>query len=77
MTKKTKRTSPIFLDDMPKENAYNTYTRSRRRRIVFGWYGGKFSHLDWAASASARVPSLLRAVCRFRGSTAESGTIPR
>jgi DNA adenine methylase len=19
----------------------------RRRRIVFGWYGGKFSHLDW------------------------------
>ncbi|OHC76296.1 MAG: DNA methyltransferase [Rhodospirillales bacterium RIFCSPLOWO2_12_FULL_58_28] len=24
------------------------YLRSnRRRRIVFGWYGGKFSHLDW------------------------------
>jgi DNA adenine methylase len=20
---------------------------SKRRRIVFGWYGGKFSHLDW------------------------------
>jgi DNA adenine methylase len=20
---------------------------SRRRRIVFGWYGGKFNHLDW------------------------------
>src|SRR5262249_7585673 len=19
----------------------------RRRRIVFGWYGGKFNHLDW------------------------------
>lgn len=21
--------------------------RSRKRRIAFGWYGGKFSHLDW------------------------------
>ncbi|MGH7211693.1 MAG: DNA adenine methylase [Acetobacteraceae bacterium] len=21
--------------------------RPRRRRIVFGWYGGKFNHLDW------------------------------
>ncbi len=21
--------------------------RSRRRRIAFGWYGGKFNHLDW------------------------------
>jgi DNA adenine methylase len=21
--------------------------RSKRRRLVFGWYGGKFSHLDW------------------------------
>ncbi len=47
MTKKTRDTSPIFLDDMSKENANSIYTRSRRRRIVFGWYGGKFSHLDW------------------------------
>ena len=47
MTKKTRGTSPIFLDDMPKENANNIYIRSQRRRIVFGWYGGKFSHLDW------------------------------
>ena len=47
MAKKTRGTSPIFLDDMPKENANDTYIRSRRRRIVFGWYGGKFSHLDW------------------------------
>ncbi|MGH8164307.1 MAG: DNA adenine methylase, partial [Rhodanobacteraceae bacterium] len=21
--------------------------RSRRKLILFGWYGGKFSHLDW------------------------------
>ncbi len=47
MAKKTKGTSPIFLDDMSKKNANDIYTRSHRRRIVFGWYGGKFSHLDW------------------------------
>ena len=47
MKKKTKGTSPIFLDDMSKENANDIYIRSHRRRIVFGWYGGKFSHLDW------------------------------
>ena len=32
---------------MSKENANDIYIRSHRRRIVFGWYGGKFSHLDW------------------------------
>ena len=47
MAKKTRSTSPIFLDDMSKENANSIYIRSHRRRIVFGWYGGKFSHLDW------------------------------
>ena len=47
MKKKTKGTSPIFLDDMSKENANDIYIRSHRRRIIFGWYGGKFSHLDW------------------------------
>lgn len=41
--------SPIFLEesDVP-EQPNVIYLRSkRRRRIVFGWYGGKFSHLDW------------------------------
>ncbi len=47
MAKKTRGTSPIFLDDMSKENANDIHIRSHRRRIVFGWYGGKFSHLDW------------------------------
>ena len=47
MTKKTKGASPIFLDEKSEKNANNIYIRSRRRRIVFGWYGGKFSHLDW------------------------------
>ena len=47
MTKKTKGASPIFLDEKSEENANDIYIRSHRRRIVFGWYGGKFSHLDW------------------------------
>ena len=47
MATKTKGTSSIFLDDMSKENANDIYIRSHRRRIIFGWYGGKFSHLDW------------------------------
>lgn len=41
-----KSPSPIFLDEVPTESAHVVYTRSRRR-IAFGWYGGKFSHLDW------------------------------
>lgn len=41
-----KRLSPIYL---PANEAKQpgTLPRSRKRRIVFGWYGGKFSHLDW------------------------------
>ncbi len=49
MTTKTRGASPIFLNEEMKEGNSNViYIRShRRRRIVFGWYGGKFSHLDW------------------------------
>ena len=47
MTKKTKGASPIFLDEKSEENAHDIHIRNHRRRIVFGWYGGKFSHLDW------------------------------
>ena len=49
MTTKTRGASPIFLDEEIDEERSNVvYIRSRRhRRIVFGWYGGKFSHLDW------------------------------
>ena len=40
--------SPIFLEEnMETESSRVIYVRNRRRRIVFGWYGGKFSHLDW------------------------------
>lgn len=40
--------SPIYLDRATAE--LEPEIRSRRggsKRIVFGWYGGKFSHLDW------------------------------
>ena len=48
-SKSNRGVSPIYLDeDDPIEPAAVAYKRRRgRRRIVFGWYGGKFSHLDW------------------------------
>lgn len=40
--------SPIYLDESESfENVVVLKRRQGRRRIVFGWYGGKFSHLDW------------------------------
>ncbi|MEW6387753.1 MAG: DNA adenine methylase [Thermodesulfobacteriota bacterium] len=32
---------------MPKPVNNNVRPRTFKRRIVFGWYGGKFNHLDW------------------------------
>jgi DNA adenine methylase len=49
LPKRGRGVSPIYLDrdDQPGQAAA-IYKRGRRRnRIVFGWYGGKFSHLDW------------------------------
>lgn len=44
-----RRLSPIYLNEGDTSSQSNTiYVRQdRRRRIVFGWYGGKFSHLNW------------------------------
>lgn len=45
----TKGLSPIYLDaiQLPDRSPL-VYTRRRgKKRIVFGWYGGKFSHLEW------------------------------
>ena len=41
--------SPIYLDDdaATKPSDLVHLRKRRRQRIVFGWYGGKFSHLDW------------------------------
>lgn len=48
MPTKKRTTSPIYLDDSEQEASDVIYLRDRNKRvIVFGWYGGKFSHLDW------------------------------
>ncbi len=48
-SKPKRSASPIYLDqDNYEEQSNVIYFRSpRKRKIVFGWYGGKFSHLDW------------------------------
>ena len=47
--KRGRGVSPIYLDedDQPEQSNVIYMRGRRRRRIVFGWYGGKFSHLDW------------------------------
>lgn len=44
-----KSLSPIYLDYDEADGKIPTIVRPRRRKrkIVFGWYGGKFSHLEW------------------------------
>lgn len=40
--------SPIYLDQEAAPTTPKVVARKRGgKRIVFGWYGGKFSHLDW------------------------------
>jgi DNA adenine methylase len=39
--------SPIYLDNPDISGKVIILRRPTRHRIVFGWYGGKFSHLDW------------------------------
>ncbi len=40
--------SPIYLDGPAMSEKIVVLRRpTHRRHIVFGWYGGKFSHLDW------------------------------
>ncbi|MEX1180754.1 MAG: DNA adenine methylase [Cucumibacter sp.] len=44
------RVSPIYLDEKEADEVPIALARKRRaskKKIVFGWYGGKFSHLDW------------------------------
>ena len=47
--KRARGVSSLYLDEDDQAEPVTTiYKRGRgRRRIVFGWYGGKFSHLDW------------------------------
>lgn len=43
-----RKVSPIYVDGCLFPPAKGQRRPSRgRKKIVFGWYGGKFSHLDW------------------------------
>src|SRR5688500_6940236 len=39
--------SLIYLDEPDKTKQNGHLVRKRKKKIAFGWYGGKFSHLDW------------------------------
>jgi DNA adenine methylase len=43
--------SPIYLNKAPRKKSSLTLNglkvKPRRKLIAFGWYGGKYSHLDW------------------------------
>lgn len=40
--------SPIYLEQAELFDSVTVIPRKRdARRIAFGWYGGKFSHLEW------------------------------
>jgi len=46
------RTSPIYLDKaqfelIPSSPSVRIRKRNSRKLIAFGWYGGKYSHLEW------------------------------
>lgn len=42
-----RKPSPIFLDDDHFQLVSTPVRRRGRKLIAFGWYGGKYSHLDW------------------------------
>lgn len=45
---KKKGASPIYIDEgLPFETSNTKISVRGRKKIAFGWYGGKFSHLDW------------------------------
>jgi DNA adenine methylase len=39
--------SPIYVDAAEVASLPRALPRSFRKRIAFGWYGGKFNHLEW------------------------------
>lgn len=42
-----KRASAIYLDELTDVQPASVLKRGSKKKIAFGWYGGKFSHLDW------------------------------
>jgi DNA adenine methylase len=56
-TNNKKEASPIYLDQNLQFDTGNSkiYVR-KRKKIVFGWYGGKFSHLGWLLPLLPKMP---------------------
>lgn len=60
--------SPIYVSGSRRRGSVPTRQRpARKRRIVFGWYGGKFNHLDWLLP---RLPEAHHYCEPFSGSAA-------
>ena len=55
--KAKKELSPIYLDkDLPFDTGLSKITVRNRKKIAFGWYGGKYSHLDWLLPLLPQLP---------------------
>lgn len=73
-------TQHLFDDDAAKEDVRkivqrNNGTSSRRngrRQIAFGWYGGKYSHLEWLLPLLPDVHPLLRTIRRLSSRPSKS-----
>jgi len=53
-----KTVSALYLWDHPPEQLpENGEGNGHRKRIVFGWYGGKYSHLDWLLPQLPKTPN--------------------
>jgi len=60
--------SPVYLDNP--SDAVPAFSRKRKRHIAFGWYGGKFSHLDWLPDLLPEAPRVHHYCEPFAGSAA-------
>jgi len=62
------RLSPLYLDTAP--DALPVIARKSKKHIAFGWYGGKFSHLDWLPALLPQAPRVHHYCEPFAGSAA-------
>jgi len=70
--KPSSRLSALYLDN-PSDTAIiqaPVISRKNKKRIAFGWYGGKFSHLDWLPDLLPEAPRVHHYCEPFAGSAA-------
>jgi DNA adenine methylase len=50
-------TSPVYVDKpLPFDAGFTNVVVRKRKKIAFGWYGGKYSHLDWLLPLLPQLP---------------------